>query len=83
MPLVTNSTNTTRGPQKPNEPGKSNRITAAREDSRLRLWKYPQLHSVGVTGKLSRVAVKLDRPQLSPVDIKRFEETARDKAISD
>jgi len=35
------------------------------------------------TGKLNKLTVKLERPELSPADIKRLEEMERDKAISD
>jgi len=35
------------------------------------------------TGKLNKLTVKLERPELTPADIKRLEETAREKAISD
>jgi arylsulfatase len=35
------------------------------------------------TGKLNKLTVKVERPELTPADIKRLEETAREKAISD
>jgi len=35
------------------------------------------------TGKLSKLTLKIQRPELSPADIKRLEEMEREKAISD
>jgi arylsulfatase A-like enzyme len=35
------------------------------------------------TGKLNKLTVKVEKPELTPADIKRLEEMAREKAISD
>jgi arylsulfatase A-like enzyme len=35
------------------------------------------------TGKLNKLTLKVQRPELSPADIKRLEEMERDKAVSD
>ena len=35
------------------------------------------------TGKLNKLTVKMERPELTPADIKRLEEMAREKAIGD
>jgi arylsulfatase len=35
------------------------------------------------TGKLNKLTLKIERPELTPADIKRLEEMERDKAISD
>jgi arylsulfatase len=35
------------------------------------------------TGKINRITLTIDRPQLSPEDIKKLQETQRDKSASD
>jgi arylsulfatase len=35
------------------------------------------------TGKLNKLTLNVERPELTPADIKRLEEMERDKAISD
>jgi hypothetical protein len=35
------------------------------------------------TGKLNKLTIKVDRPQLSPEDIKKFEAAMREKAKAD
>jgi hypothetical protein len=37
----------------------------------------------GVTGKFSKITLSIDRPRLTPEDIKKLQEAQRAKAISD